>query len=130
MPSSRRCDGASCWKMRQSTAAVSSVVIVGCVLFFDRILFCSHVSRPWRPSQLWHMGRASHSSYHEGGALPVAPSALPIAGDHTHDATGTRVPYETPRALELDEIPSIVASVSAPPVLAVTASGTYRHRHI
>src|SRR3954466_15283466 len=29
--------------------------------------------------QLWHVGRVSHSSFH-GGALPVAPSAVPIAG--------------------------------------------------
>ena len=28
--------------------------------------------------QLWHTGRASHSSFHEGGALPVAPSGIKI----------------------------------------------------
>jgi len=30
--------------------------------------------------QLWHVGRVSHSSFH-GGALPVAPSAVPITGN-------------------------------------------------
>src|SRR6201996_9164177 len=28
--------------------------------------------------QLWHVGRVSHSSYQPNGALPVAPSAVPI----------------------------------------------------
>ena len=28
--------------------------------------------------QLWHVGRVSHSSFQPGGALPVAPSAVPI----------------------------------------------------
>src|SRR5512135_199373 len=31
--------------------------------------------------QLWHCGRASHSDFHEGGKLPVAPSAIRIEGD-------------------------------------------------
>ena len=33
--------------------------------------------------QLWHMGRASHSDFHNG-ELPVAPSAIPISGDGIH----------------------------------------------
>ena len=56
--------------------------------------------------QLWHMGRASHSSFH-GGALPVAPSALKIDGDYIHTPLG-KLPYETPRALEISEIPGVV----------------------
>ena len=56
--------------------------------------------------QLWHMGRASHSDFHNG-QLPVAPSAIGIAGDHIHTPTGKQ-PYETPRALETDEIPGII----------------------
>src|ERR1700681_681486 len=31
--------------------------------------------------QLWHVGRVSHSSFQPGGALPVAPSAVPIVGN-------------------------------------------------
>ena len=57
--------------------------------------------------QLWHCGRASHSSFFEGGELPVAPSALKIEIDDIHTPIG-KVPYEVPRALETDEIPSIV----------------------
>lgn len=56
--------------------------------------------------QLWHMGRASHSSFHDG-APAVAPSAIKINGDYIHTPIG-KVPYETPRALELDELPGVV----------------------
>jgi N-ethylmaleimide reductase len=56
--------------------------------------------------QLWHCGRASHSSFH-GGELPVAPSAIPLAGDGLQTPAG-KLAYETPRALETDEIPAIV----------------------
>ncbi len=56
--------------------------------------------------QLWHTGRASHSDFHNG-QRPVAPSAIPISEDHIHTPLGKK-PYETPRALETDEIPNIV----------------------
>lgn len=58
--------------------------------------------------QLWHCGRASHAAFHENGELPVAPSAIKINGDYSHTPIGKQ-PYETPRALETDEIPLIVA---------------------
>jgi N-ethylmaleimide reductase len=59
--------------------------------------------------QLWHVGRVSHSSFQPGGALPIAPSAVAIADDlKTSTADGKVVSYETPRALETDEIPEIV----------------------
>jgi len=57
--------------------------------------------------QLWHCGRASHSSFHEHGELPVAPSAIKINGDHIYTPIGKQ-PYETPRALETDEVAAIV----------------------
>jgi N-ethylmaleimide reductase len=57
--------------------------------------------------QLWHCGRASHSSFHESEGLPVAPSAIKINGEYIHTPIGKQ-PYETPRALETEEIPSIV----------------------
>jgi N-ethylmaleimide reductase len=56
--------------------------------------------------QLWHCGRASHSSFQENGALPVAPSAIKINGE-LHTPIGKQ-PYETPRALETEEIAKIV----------------------
>jgi N-ethylmaleimide reductase len=60
--------------------------------------------------QLWHVGRVSHSSFHPGGALPVAPSAVPITGSGmmAMTADGKVAPYETPRALETDEVVAVV----------------------
>lgn len=58
--------------------------------------------------QLWHTGRASHSSFQPDGGLPVAPSAIAIRGLMCLTSDWKQVPYETPRALELDEIPGII----------------------
>jgi N-ethylmaleimide reductase len=57
--------------------------------------------------QLWHCGRASHSSFQENGQLPVAPSAIKINGDYIYTPTGKQS-YETPRSLLTDEIPLVV----------------------
>lgn len=61
--------------------------------------------------QLWHCGRASHSSFH-GGELPVAPSPIRLDGEGLRTPIGKQ-PYETPRALETAEIPGIVADYVA-----------------
>jgi N-ethylmaleimide reductase len=60
--------------------------------------------------QLWHVGRVSHSSLQPDGALPVAPSAVPITGDGmlAMTAHGKPEPYETPRALETHEIGDVI----------------------
>ena len=63
-------------------------------------------------SQIWHAGRVSHSSMHPAGARPVSSSARPVSGVHM-DVNFAPVPFETPRPLELDEIPEIVASFVA-----------------
>ncbi len=56
--------------------------------------------------QLWHCGRASHSSF-DSGQRAVAPSAIKINADYIHTPKG-KEPHETPRALETAEIPAIV----------------------
>lgn len=56
--------------------------------------------------QLWHVGRVSHPDFH-AGALPLAPSALPVEGK-VFTATGLKT-IEIPRALTGEEIPAIVA---------------------
>jgi N-ethylmaleimide reductase len=61
--------------------------------------------------QLWHCGRASHRAFH-GGDLPVSASAIKLDGDHIHTPDGKRE-YETPRALETDELPGVVAAYVA-----------------
>ena len=61
--------------------------------------------------QLWHTGRASHSDFHNGD-LPVSASAVKLNGDEIHTPKGKK-DYETPRALEIDEIKQVVADYKA-----------------
>ncbi len=58
--------------------------------------------------QLWHVGRISHPSLQPSGEQPVAPSAIRPAGEAV-TFEGMK-PFETPRALETDEIPGIIES--------------------
>lgn len=57
--------------------------------------------------QLWHCGRASHSSFFTDGRLPVAPSAIAIEGEPRHTPQGKQ-DSEVPRALETEEVKAIV----------------------
>lgn len=57
--------------------------------------------------QLWHVGRISHPAYH-GGEKPVAPSAIRPAGQAMKPDM-EMVDFETPRALETEEVPQVVA---------------------
>jgi N-ethylmaleimide reductase len=57
--------------------------------------------------QLWHVGRISHQSFQPGGKLPVAPSAIRPNGQ-AFTANGFE-PIPTPRALDITEIPGVVA---------------------
>ena len=61
--------------------------------------------------QLWHMGRASHSEFHEGRP-PVSASAVRINGDGINTPAGKR-PYETPRPLQTHEVAAVVADYAA-----------------
>jgi 2,4-dienoyl-CoA reductase-like NADH-dependent reductase (Old Yellow Enzyme family) len=55
--------------------------------------------------QLWHVGRISDPSYHNG-ALPVAPSAIAPKGKVS--LLRPERPYVTPRALDAGELPGVV----------------------
>lgn len=57
--------------------------------------------------QLWHVGRISHPDLQPQNALPVAPSAIKPEGN-AFTETGFK-PFVTPRALETEEIPGIIA---------------------
>jgi len=57
-------------------------------------------------AQLWHTGRVGHSS-DRNGQLPVAPSAVGIAGQMHFTSKGMQ-DYETPRALTILEIKQII----------------------
>lgn len=61
--------------------------------------------------QLWHCGRASHSSFHDGQPA-VSASALKIEGDTIHTPKG-KEPYEVPRALETAEVAAVVEDYRA-----------------
>lgn len=61
-------------------------------------------------AQIWHVGRVSHESFHDG-ELPVSASALPYRNRTTvkgEDGKPTRLNCPTPRALDLDEIPRVI----------------------
>ena len=61
--------------------------------------------------QLWHVGRISHTSLQPNGQAPVAPSAI-VAKSKTvliENGVPSFVPTSEPRALELAEMPGIVA---------------------
>ncbi|BDS08595.1 alkene reductase [Oceaniferula spumae] len=55
--------------------------------------------------QLWHVGRISDPVYLDG-KLPVAPSAIAAAGHVS--LVRPEKSFETPRPLELDEIPEVI----------------------
>jgi N-ethylmaleimide reductase len=56
--------------------------------------------------QLWHMGRLVHPDFLDGAA-PVSASVTTAGGD-AHTASAKK-PYEQARALELSEIPRVIA---------------------
>lgn len=61
-------------------------------------------------AQLWHVGRVSHESFHQGEP-PVSASALSYRNRTTvrgEDGHPTRVSCPTPRALRTDELPRVV----------------------
>lgn len=58
--------------------------------------------------QLWHVGRVSHPVFQPGGKLPVAPSPIAPKGQ-LYDNTWKKIDYVAPRALEISEIPGVIA---------------------
>ncbi len=61
--------------------------------------------------QLWHVGRISHPSLQPDCMLPVAPSAIKPAGQafiENENGEGEMVPFVTPRALQIEEMPYLV----------------------
>ncbi len=69
--------------------------------------------------QLWHVGRISHPDLQPDGALPVAPSAIRPAGQ-VFTGQGMK-DYVTPRALELTEIPRLIAQFAQAALNAMEA---------
>ncbi len=63
-------------------------------------------------AQIMHCGRVTHTDNQAAGAETVAPSAITATGDMFTDTAGLQ-PFSEPRALRLDEIPSVVAEFGA-----------------
>ena len=57
--------------------------------------------------QLWHCGRASHSSFCKDRSLPVSASSVKLNGEYIHTPEGKQA-YETPRELQTDEISTVI----------------------
>ena len=63
-------------------------------------------------NQLWHVGRISHPALQPDNMLPVAPSAVIPEGNafiENERGEGGLVPFVRPRALNIEEMPYIVA---------------------
>lgn len=69
--------------------------------------------------QLWHVGRISHVDLQKDGAAPVAPSAIRAEGKTFVNNTFADV--SEPRALDLDELPGIVADFRKAAANAIAA---------
>jgi N-ethylmaleimide reductase len=61
--------------------------------------------------QIWHVGRISHPSLQPDRMLPVAPSAIRPSSEafvENENGEGDLVPFVTPRALQIEEMPYLV----------------------
>jgi len=74
---------------------------------WKRIVDSVHAAGGRIVAQLWHVGRISHP-YYLNGELPVSASAIAPLGQ-VRVQNYEQTPYVTPRALETDEIPGVIA---------------------
>ncbi|CUR57529.1 N-ethylmaleimide reductase [metagenome] len=81
------------------------------VVAWRRITDAVHAVGGRMACQLWHVGRVSHESFHDG-ELPVSASALPYRNRTSvrgPEGLPVRVSCPTPRALRTEEIPRLVS---------------------
>lgn len=86
---------------------------------WKKVIDAVHVKGGKIFAQLWHTGRVSHS-VDKKGVLPVAPSALAIAGQQHFSSQGAK-DYEVPRALETAEVKQVVQDYKLAGINAVAA---------
>ena len=80
------------------------------VVAWRRITDAVHAAGGRIACQLWHVGRVSHESFHDG-ALPVSASSLPYRNRTSvrgPEGLPVRVACPTPRALGTEEIPRLL----------------------
>ncbi|WP_298292328.1 alkene reductase [Thiomonas sp.] len=81
------------------------------VLGWSRVTAAVHAAGGRMALQLWHVGRISHHLLQENGQPPVAPSAIRSETGESFVVTPQgpkRVPCDTPRALQTEEIAGII----------------------
>lgn len=101
------------------------------VAAWHRVTDAVHAEGGRIAAQLWHTGRVSHQSFHDG-ELPVSASALPYRNRTSvrgADGKPERVDCPTPRALELDEIPGVVDQYRRASANARAAGFDYAELH-
>lgn len=75
-----------------------------------------HASGGLMFAQIWHVGRISHPVYLDG-KMPIAPSAVTPSGK----VARTEYEYETPRALDIEELPAVVEAFAQGAANAIAA---------
>lgn len=79
---------------------------------WKQVVDAVHVAGGRIALQLWHVGRVSHEMVQPHGQKPVAPSAIRAEGAQCfvefEDGSAGRHATSTPRALETEEIPSLI----------------------
>jgi len=70
--------------------------------------------------QLMHVGRIAHSANRKIPGPPVAPSAIRAAGEMWTDSAGMQ-PFDTPRGIELAEVPLVIEEYASATRNAVVA---------
>ncbi|GEO83893.1 MULTISPECIES: alkene reductase [Alphaproteobacteria] len=95
----------------QGYAQVPGLYLPESIEGWKRVTAAVHGAGGRIAAQLWHVGRISHNSLQPNGDQPVAPSAIRAKSKTfiiNDDGTGGFVDTSEPRALALDEIPSIL----------------------
>ena len=92
---------------------------------WKRVTEAVHAAGGCIVTQLWHVGRVSHTELQQDGAAPVAPSAITAKTKTVliHDGVPAFVDTSPPRALRLDELPGIVDDYRRAAKAAVDVAG-------
>ncbi len=90
---------------------------------WQRVTAAVHAAGGHIVTQLWHVGRVSHTSLQPGGGAPVAPSAIAARTKTVllNNGVPSFVPTSEPRALALEELPGIVDDYRRAALAAIEA---------
>ncbi|KPF45463.1 alkene reductase [Rhizobium sp. AAP43] len=104
-------EGTAITHQAQGYADVPGLYKTEAIEGWKRVTDAVHAAGGKIVTQLWHVGRISHTSLQPDGGKPVAPSAI-AAKSKTYvlneDGTGAFVETSEPRALDLAEIPTLI----------------------